>query len=156
MLVFNASPLIVSAKAGLMDRFVGLWPDLVVPLAVVQEVLASGLERDAACDWLCKPQNRRRRREVNPPVPFLQAWDLGSGESSVLQFCLEQPGTMAVLDDMAARKCARACGVSVTGTVGLLLQAAKVDPSFSLADGIQAVRDAGLYLSDSLIEKLLP
>lgn len=62
---------------------------------------------------------------------------------------------MAVLDDMAARNCARACGVPVTGTVGLLLQAANADPSFSLKDGIQTVRDAGLYLSDSLMMKVL-
>jgi len=59
------------------------------------------------------------------------------------------------LDDMAARNCAHACGVPVTGTVGLVLQAAKADPSFSIAVGIQAVRDAGLYLSDNLILKLL-
>ncbi len=155
MLVFNASPLIVSAKAGFMDRFVGIWSDLVIPRAVVNEVMAVEMDRDPAIDWLSQTMHITRFVETNPPVPFLQAWDLGQGETSVLQFCLDHPGAMAVLDDMAARNCAHACGVPVTGTVGLVLQAAKADPSFSIAVGIQAVRDAGLYLSDNLILKLL-
>jgi predicted nucleic acid-binding protein len=155
MLVFNASPLIVSAKAGLISRFLSIWPDILIPIPVVEEVLAPGREYDPAVEWLSKAENKIRWRESNPPSSFLQAWDLGLGETSVLQFCSDHSGYMAVLDDMAARNCAKACGVPVTGTVGLLLQASHLDTDFSLKDGIQSVRDAGLYLSDSLVERVL-
>lgn len=155
MLVFNASPLIVSVKAGLMERFIDLWPDLVIPEAVAEEVMARGHEDDPASIWLNEFARKSCRVTVGAPNPFIAAWDLGSGESAVLQCCMDRPGAMAVLDDFAARKCAQSCGIPVTGTVGLLLQSAKKDPAFSLGEAIQAIQVAGLYLSKPLIKQIL-
>ena len=51
------------------------------------------------CVWL----------EIRPEVPAsprVLAWDLGPGESAVLELALAVPGSTAVIDDLAARRCA--------------------------------------------------
>ena len=47
---------------------------------------------------------------VPPPdvPPGIAAWDLGPGESAVLAWAAARPGTIAVIDDLAARRCAAA------------------------------------------------
>ncbi len=47
-------------------------------------------------------------------------WGLGVGESSVLAFALGHSGTEAIIDDLAARKCAAALGIPVRGTLGIV------------------------------------
>ena len=60
-----------------------------------------------------------------PMAEVLRAWDLGAGESAVLSWAMKRPGTLAVLDDFAARKCATALGIPVVGTLGVALLAKK-------------------------------
>ena len=62
---------------------------------------------------------------VDPPAvpPIIQAWDLGAGESSVLAWAFANPGTLAILDDLAARRCAATLRIPVRGTLGLVLLA---------------------------------
>ncbi|MEJ7712923.1 MAG: hypothetical protein WKF84_24545 [Pyrinomonadaceae bacterium] len=51
-----------------------------------------------------------------PPVPAqIQAWGLGQDESSVLAWAHAHPGTEAIVDDLAARRCAAAFNIPVRG-----------------------------------------
>ena len=58
ILVFNASPVIVLAKAGLLDDLVGLGDPAIVPQAVVDEIGRVDDAMDAARLWLEKPGRR--------------------------------------------------------------------------------------------------
>jgi predicted nucleic acid-binding protein len=62
---------------------------------------------------------------VDDPLipPGIQAWGLGEGESSVLAWATAHQGVEAIIDDLAARRCAAALGVPVRGTLGLVLVA---------------------------------
>lgn len=51
------------------------------------------------------------------------AIQLGAGESNVLWLALEIPGSIALLDDRLARRVAGELGISLTGTLGILLDA---------------------------------
>lgn len=51
------------------------------------------------------------------------AWDLGAGETAVLAYALAHPGWTAILDDGAARRCAKVFGVPHKGTLGVVLLA---------------------------------
>ena len=93
-----------------------------------------------------------------PPVSdFITAWGLGAGESSVLSFAENLPQATAVLDDLAARRCAMALGLSVTGTLGLLLEAKKRGHINAVSPALNAIVAAGLYISrhhlDAIREK---
>ena len=66
--------------------------------------------------------------KVNTPgnlTPELAAWDLGAGETSVLAYSIAHPGWIALLDDGAARKCAKTFGVPLKGTLALIILAKK-------------------------------
>jgi len=91
-------------------------------------------------------------------VPFdlrVVAWDLGSGETAVISRALSEPDAMAVLDDRAARDCARIFGVKVTGTVGVLLQAKRAGLIPAVGPEIDALLRSGATLHDSVIRDAL-
>jgi predicted nucleic acid-binding protein len=48
---------------------------------------------------------------------------LGVGESDVIWVALETPGSVAVLDEIAARRVASQLGIAFTGTLDLLVDA---------------------------------
>jgi len=73
----------------------------------------------------------------------------------VLSWALAHPGTLAVLDDFAARKCAGAIGVRVKGTLGLALLAKTRGQLSAARPLVEELRQAGLYLSDTLIREAL-
>jgi predicted nucleic acid-binding protein len=87
-------------------------------------------------------------REV--PAVVLE-WGLGSGESGVLALSLENPGCTAVLDDAAARRCARSLRIPLIGTLGAILRAKRLGLIASAAEAVVALRAAGLRLDDDTI-----
>ncbi|NWH05025.1 DUF3368 domain-containing protein [Desulfobacter latus] len=61
----------------------------------------------------------------------------------------------AVVDDLAARRCAKTFGIQTIGTGGLLILAKRRGVIKSVKRRIDRFRDAGLYLSESVIQLLL-
>jgi predicted nucleic acid-binding protein len=61
----------------------------------------------------------------------------------------------AVLDDAAARSCAKAVGVEVIGTLGVVLRAKKKAIIPSAGDVLKALRMAGFYLDDDVVRAAL-
>lgn len=79
---------------------------------------------------------------------FVSAWGLGAGESSVISLAETLPKATVVLDDLAARRCAMAVGLPVTGTLGLLLLAKQVGRIEKVAPALDAVVEAGLFVAE--------
>jgi predicted nucleic acid-binding protein len=147
ILVFNASPVIVLAKAGLLEQFCLLGEPSWVPQTVVDEVLRVSDPADPARVWF-EATSRSMCVIATPPMPpFLGGWDLGAGESAVISLVVAQPGSVAVLDDLAARRCALAHGIQMTGTLGLVLLAKKRGLIAEVGSALQAIVAAGLYIS---------
>jgi predicted nucleic acid-binding protein len=151
--VLNASPFIVLARAGYLDLVPKLVTSVVIPRAVVTEVLA-GPAADAAAEFLRKP-SWLAVVDLTPPLSPLAGWRLGLGESEVLEYARRQIGTTAILDDRSARRAAHALGISVTGTLGVVAAAAQRGLLPSLADAINTVRKCGLYVDEQLVSRLL-
>jgi len=61
----------------------------------------------------------------------------------------------AVLDDFEARQCARALGVPVTGTLGVILRAKKSGLIPAARPLLEELLRRGLYLSKDLVEQSL-
>ncbi len=119
--VVNTSPLIHLAEAGLLHLLREAAPTMWVPEPVALEIRAYGGHDLTAYvlavhEWL----------EVQPVAVIaanILVWNLGAGESAVLALTRAFPGSMAVIDDLAGRRCAEALGLSLRGTVGLVLAA---------------------------------
>lgn len=151
--VVNASPLIFLARAKLLPLLQLAGPKVVVPKAVSDEIEQRGSADSAAraiaeTEWL----------EVipTPPIPpAIQAWGLGMGESSVLAWAYARPGTEAILDDLAARRCAATFGVPVRGILGLVLTAKQRGHIAAARPVLLELRAGGMYLSDKVMNQAL-
>lgn len=149
--VINASPLIAlfrSAQADLLPRLFDL---VVIPNAVWQEVVVESHDDAAARGLIAQTWPVRDQVQISSRVA---AWNLGAGESSVLSYALTYPLLRAVIDDADARRCARTLGIPILGTGGILLLAKRRGVLASVSEGLDKLRDAGLWLSDELIDLL--
>jgi predicted nucleic acid-binding protein len=150
--IVNASPLIALAKAGLHDLLSPPGDTIRILHAVASEIDA-GPQNDPARVLLSSHLG-----QLLPPIPIpgvVLEWGLGAGESSVLAEAIRTPGAEAVLDDAAARRCARGLGVAVTGTLGVVVRARQAGRITAVAPALMALRDAGLFFSDELAEVIL-
>lgn len=121
--VVNASPLILLAKVGRIDLLLGLTGKLVIPASVVAEIQA-GPSGDPAGQWL-RGVGAQWVQTDAPPDPAIAAWDLGAGETAVLNWAYRHREYEAILDDRAARKCAGIQRIAYRGTLGVILGAKK-------------------------------
>lgn len=65
------------------------------------------------------------------------------------------PGTEAVIDDFAARRCAATIGVPVRGTLGIVLEAKQRGIVPSARTIVEQMRQTGMYLSDEIMNQAL-
>lgn len=65
------------------------------------------------------------------------------------------PGTEAILDDLAARRCARVLGIEFRGTLGLLLLAKQRGRIARARPVLDVLRREGMFLSDRVADEAL-
>ncbi len=95
--------------------------DVIIPPAVAEEVavgqeLGVSLPDVAELDWITL-----REPVSTAALPLIT--ELGPGEAEVLILALECPENVVVLDDALARRVAHMLDLSLTGTLGLLIDA---------------------------------
>lgn len=151
--VIDASPLIFLTKADYLHLLQLTYPTVFVPQVVATEIQQYG-ETDPAfqavqtTDWLLVIET--------PPIPLtIQACNLDPGESAVLAWAEQQPGTEAILDDLAGRRCAQKLGIPARGTLGLVLAAKQRGQIPTARPVIADLKQAGMYLSDRVINQAL-
>ncbi|MCI5149650.1 MAG: DUF3368 domain-containing protein [Candidatus Electrothrix sp. MAN1_4] len=150
-IVINASPLILLCNSNLSHILPELFQEIILPDAVRDEIL-SGPHQDRAASmlstlpWLI--------RKTVSPYSHVVSWDLGDGETAVLSFAAENPEFTPVLDDMAAKKCAASLGLSTLGTGSLMILAKDHGLIDSVEKAMLRLRNAGLWISDFVIELL--
>ena len=144
--ICNTSPLQYLHQIGQLELLPALVSRVVVPTAVAEE-LAEG-----------------RRRGLDLPVPEMLPWvelavpaneqvvrlvaDLGPGETEVLLLALEQTDPVVILDDALARRHAEMLGISLTGTLGILLDAKRRGLVPALIPLIDDLQRLGFRLSE--------
>jgi len=151
--VVNASPLIVLGKIGKIEWLVSLCEELVVPKGVAKE-LEEGVPDDFARKWIASEGQARVRETGLVPNSILE-WDLEAGETEVLAWAYLNPGFVAIVDDKAARDCAKALGIPFRGTMGILLKAKKQGLVSKVKPVMQELLDAGLYVDRETLKVVL-
>ena len=151
--VVDASPLIILFKSGLAGLLPQLFTEIVVPAAVRDEVMAGG-SSDPAVAGLA---NATWATAVDdPPIPsVIAAWYLDAGESSARAQALRMNDARVLLDDRAARNCARALQIRTLGTIGVILLAKRRGLISSAGVALTKISDAGCWLSADLLQTAL-
>ncbi|MDP1606786.1 MAG: DUF3368 domain-containing protein [Rhodocyclaceae bacterium] len=71
-----------------------------------------------------------------------------------MSLALSYPTLRAVIDDADARRCARTLGIPMLGTGGVLLLAKRRGLLPSIAEWLEKLQRAGLWLSDDIVNLL--
>ena len=66
-----------------------------------------------------------------------------------------QPGSQSILDDLAARRCARALNLPLLGTLGLILVAKELGMISAVRPVLDTLRQTGMYVSSELVRHVL-
>lgn len=149
-LIVNASPLIFLSR---VDGLQWLSRCFANPVWVPQAVLGEVEAGDGGAEIVTRFQNDAGF-SIIPIVqvpPTVAAWDLGAGESQVLAHCCRDSTAIAVLDDKAARDCARTLGVRIIGTLGIILIAKRCGWISHARPVIERLRSQSMFLSDNLV-----
>jgi hypothetical protein len=119
--VANSSPLIVFAKLNCFDLLHALYPQVHISEEVYNEVVVSGAGLSGASE-VAKAQWIEVRRIPNQSElqTLKEKYALGIGELSTVVLAKEFRADVVLLDDSSARKFAKAEGLQVQGSVGLL------------------------------------
>ncbi|MCC6579865.1 MAG: DUF3368 domain-containing protein [Phycisphaeraceae bacterium] len=150
--VVNASPVILLARVGRLDLLERQCARLLLPAEVAQEIRA-GSSSDPA--RLAIDKGWAERIPMGPPNPSVLEWGLGAGETSVITVALRQDSALAVLDDRLARTAARSHGVSVIGTLGVVLRAKRAGLIAQAAPLLTELQRSGLYIRRDLMAEAL-
>jgi predicted nucleic acid-binding protein len=151
--VVNASPIILLGKAGVIHLVPRVCERLIIPAGTMMEV-QRGNESDAGRAWLMTEGVKFVAQTENPNETVAR-FGLGLGETQVLAWLMRNRGFEGVLDDLRARRCAAQLGLPIIGSLRVLiiLKEQKLIPAIKPA--IASFREAGSYISESLIERAL-
>jgi hypothetical protein len=122
MIVCDTSPLLILAKVGRLRLLTTLYGSVEIPTAVLDEVnVRQRPDAEAIRQW-------RHKYDVlvrEPSDASLNAFseELGDGERAALALAMERDADLVVLDDQEGRRIAKQRGLSVTGTIGVLVEA---------------------------------
>jgi predicted nucleic acid-binding protein len=126
--VSNAGPLIALGKLGCLDILAALYPVVHLPRAVFDETVTRGLARRApeaiTIQAVCAIHRWPIVHIQQDRLDSLRVRALlGVGERHVLALALTRQPVIVLMDDETARSEARRLGLTVKGTLGILLQA---------------------------------
>ena len=150
--VSSTTPLQYLHQAGVLEVLPRLYGRIVVPSAVADE-LRAGLEAGVEVpdlsflDWI-------EIRSVEPS-PWPVARDIHRGEAEVLALTGASPGTLMILDDLAARRHAKLLGLKFTGTLGVLLRAKREGLIPTVAPVLDKMEECGFRLAGSTRTEVL-
>ena len=119
--VCNTSPLILLAKIRRLDLLAQLYDEVIIPASVLDEVGAKPAEEAGKIHALLQSREFQLQKAAKGSLDGLPP-DLGVGEREAIALALETKADIVVLDGQQGRCIARERGLSVTGTVGVLIE----------------------------------
>lgn len=150
--IVNSTPLIVLSGIGRLVILKKLYQEIFIPSAVYQEVTA---KEDFVCaqikasgDWIHVEQIQDHTEKK------MYKAKLHDGEVEVMILSQEQNADLVIIDDNAAKKTAKYLGLTVTGTLGVLLKAKSIGIIKEIRPVLSEMRQNGFYISTTL-EKIV-
>ena len=152
--VSDSSPLILYAAIGRLDIVEALFAPVYVPQAVYAEVVTAGASRPGADEVRSAPWIVSRSATRQDLLQTL-AGEVDVGEAEAIVLAIELGRIPVLLDDRAARRLARASGLPLFGSAGVLLLAKRQGLLPLARPTLDQLRSVGLYLSDTVYQGLL-
>ena len=152
--VVNTSPLVFLGNLGRLELLRHEGREVYIPRAVAEEIAekldaAAQMVRAACATWI---QVHNVTDET--AVTLVQA-SLHRGEAEAIVLATELSAERLVMDDQDARRFASRCGLTVIGTLGILLAAKQRGAIASLRAEINALSSLGFRVNPQLVTAVL-
>ncbi len=152
--VVNASPLIYLAQLDRLDLLRRGADEVLVPPTVLREIAAKPDPSTSRIDAALRTWLRREMPRDRKLLEVLKL-ELDAGEAETIALAYERMADRTVMDDLAGRRYARRLGLSLVGTLGLLLAARLRGEIRSLKSELERLRAVGFYASETLVQEVL-
>ena len=151
--ISNTSPLLYLYRINGIDWlpqiFTGVWTtDEVVQELQVGHMRGHSVPNPAHYPWL------HIAKAKATPSEWL-ALDLGLGELSVMALALENPTRVVLLDDGLARRIAQSAGLTVWGTLRVLLEAKSIGLIAQVKPYLTLLQQNGMWMSEDIRSRIL-
>lgn len=150
--IVNSTPLIVLCGIGKLNVLREMYHEVYIPRAVYQEVI---VKEDSACMQLkagAKWIHVETIRDCAEKKMYKAK--LHDGEVEVMILAQESNADLVIIDDNAAKKTAKYLGLTVTGTLGVLLKAKKQGIVEKISPLLSEIKRNGFYI-DSALEAIV-
>ena len=145
VVVADASPLIAFQQIGQFQLLRTMFGELTVPPAVAREILPTV----QPTPWIVE------RRLTQPIAPLVLRANLGAGESEALSLAVEIRADLLFVDERAGRRVAAALGLSVVGTLGVLLAAKRTGHIAEVRPLVDELLRQGFWVAPRLVKQAL-
>ncbi len=142
IIIVDTSVLIALEKIDLLQVLCKIYKEIVLPDAVVKEF--GNINTD------CHSVRKVESRLINVLIRDL---NLGRGESEVIAFAYET-NYKALIDDLKARNVAENLGLSLSGSIGVLLKAEKLGLIDSASKKTRELKETGFHVSNKLLAQI--
>lgn len=149
----NTSPLLYLNLVDQLHILPALYGTVVIPTAVQIELLAGRQRGIHVPDIEHLPWIQVISLNDRTLIPLVT--DLGAGEAELIGLGRQHPGSRLILDDTLGRRIAILNGLTITGTVGVVVKAKQAGFVPAVKPIVLALRQGGLWLSDELIQEVL-
>ena len=151
--VSNTSPLLYLHRLGIVEWLPELFDNTLTPDAVWNELaegekLGYNVPQHQLYQWLM----------IKNPKSLPPKWvslDLGAGELAAMALALEHPDHILLLDDLLARRVAQTAGLTVWGTLRVILEGKSAGLIKHVAPLLNEAERAGLWMSEKIRRRVL-
>ena len=153
MIVSNTTPLSSLLKIGQVGLLERLYGRVAIPTEVADELDQAGSVHQGWRDQAGFVHIEATA--LGDPVLQLLMAEVDPGEAAAIALAVCSASDLLIIDDMEGRRLAQRLGLSITGTVGVVLAAAErnlIDDAFAMLELLRT--HGGLWLTDSFLDSL--
>jgi predicted nucleic acid-binding protein len=156
IVVADSGPIIHLARVNQLTLLWTLYETVVIPRQVFDEVVIAGQGRPGS-DEAARLIHADDVRQPGPRFASLRTElkQLGAGEVSAICCALDLHADLVLMDDFAARRAAQLRGLTVKGTLGVLIEAKSHGLIPNVADTLNDLLKTGAWLDPALMREAL-
>ena len=149
--IVNTTPLIALAEIGELHLLKDLYSEIYIPNAVFEEVKSEPAYTEVrnATEWI-----KQVSVDTADNRDMLSS-RLHTGEVEVIQYARESKADLVILDDQLARRTAKFLGLTITGTLGVIIKAKEKGYISSVKPIMDKLIQNGLYVDPKVQAEVL-
>ena len=158
VVISDTTPLITLIKIGRLDLLQKLFESIIIPEAVYHELTSNTQFQDEAVEITKAKYIKVVDVHDTKSVELLRrATGLDLGESEAIIYSDGSKADLLLMDEVKGRKVAQQMGLSVMGTIGILMSAykEKMISKDEIRHYINIMKEAGRHIGENLYAKLL-